>query len=277
MRRFALLLIPILLAGCGAGGLGDAPTATFGPAVQTRLAEADPGRMRTPRPTSTPFNQSKPGVVITPDSTAKPAGPTKTPLPTPTMHPAAQQFATVLLGVQDLPTGWTVIPPELLVDAGQTSEICGVLVSDYASIYVQGDYEMSVAGPYITEGLSLYASATEADLTLANFEQAYTSCPPEGFTGAEYSTVLAPLAFPQVGDRSFAFRMTVIAGDFAVEMDVVYAQVDKVIVSLGYGTLSGFGDTIDSTQTESFARGAEAKVRAMLDFINTLDAPSTAI
>jgi hypothetical protein len=275
MHRLALLLFPILLAACGAGS--DAPTATFGPAVQTRLAEADPVRMRTPRPTTTPRNSSKPGVVITPESTAESAGPTKTPLPTPTLHPAAEQFATVLLDVQDLPTGWTIIPAELRVEAGQTSEVCGVLVADYASIYVQGDYEKSVTGPFISEGLSLYASATEADFTIANLEQAFMNCPPEGYSDVDYTTVFAPLAFPQVGDRSFAFRLTLLAGDLAVEMDVVYAQVDKVIVSLGYGTLSGFGDTIDSTQTETFTRSAEAKVRSMLDFINTINAPSTAL
>lgn len=273
-RNAPLLLLGLLLAACGAAGLGgSAPTATYGPAVQTQLAS--PGR--TAIPTSTPRGGSKQPTVVR--STASPAAAeaTKTPFPTPTMNPFATEFAPVLLGVSDLPTGWVSVPTDLTLEIETTSEVCGVPVQDFAMVYVQAEFQKNVTGPFVSQGASLYATAVEAGATLAGLGAAFRNCPAEGYDDGESLTLLAPVAFPQVGDRSFAFRLTVLVEDFALEMDVVYAQVDRVLVTIGYGSLAGFGDDIDSTQTEDFIRRAEAKVRAMLDYVNNLQIPSNSV
>jgi hypothetical protein len=272
-RKASLLLLGLLLAACGVAGVGESPTATYGSAVQTRLA----GPGHTPIPTSTLRSGDKQPTVVRPSTTAAAEEATKTPFATPTLNPFAKEFAPVLLGVADLPTGWTSVPVELTLEAETTSEVCGLPVQDFAMVYVQAEFQKAVTGPFASQGASLYASAVEADATLASLETAFQNCPAEGYDDGESVMLLAPVAFPQVGDRSFAFRMTLLIDDFAVEMDVVYAQVDRVLVTIGYGVLAGFGEAIDSTQTEDFIRRAEAKVRTMLDYVNSLQIPSNSV
>jgi hypothetical protein len=272
-RKASLLLLGLLLAACGVAGVGDAPTATYGSAVQTRLA----GPGHTAIPTSTLRSGDKQPTVVRSTTTAGAEDATKTPFPTPTANPFADEFAPVLLGVADLPTGWTSVPVELTLESETTSEVCGLPVQDFAAVYVQAEFQKTITGPFASQGASLYATAVEADATLASLEAALRNCPVEGYDDGESLMLLTPVAFPQVGDRSFAFRLTLLIDDFAVEMDVVYAQVDRVLVTIGYGVLAGFGEAIDSTQTEDFIRRAEAKVRTMLDYVNSLQIPSNSV
>lgn len=277
-RKAPLLLLGLLLAACGAAGVGGgAPTATFGPAVQTQLADTGPGRTRTPVPTSTPRGGGKQPTVLSTTPTPAAEEAAKTPFPTPTMNPFAMEFAPVLLGVEDLPTGWVTVPTDLTLEAETTSEVCGVPVQDFAMVYVQAEFQKNVSGPFVSQGASLYSSAVEADATLASLEGAFQNCPTEGYSDGESTTLLSPLAFPQVGERSFAYRLTLLIEGFALEMDVVYAQVDRVLVTIGYGSLAGFGEDVDSVQTEDFIRRAEAKVRGMLDYVNGLQIPSNSV
>ncbi|MEZ4523018.1 MAG: hypothetical protein R3A46_15480 [Thermomicrobiales bacterium] len=275
-----IITIAALVASCSSGNLGGSkPTATWDEVVKTRVAQRNNQPTRTPIPTSTPFERKTPTIVATAGASPTPH-PTFTPEPTPIPNPISASLAPVLLATEDLPTGWRVSREVIEVALTDTDSICGVNVQDPAVAELAGNYEASVVGPYALQSLSLYDGPENAAAVISQLRVAYGSCPS---TGYEYEDgtwgFISPVAYPAVGDESFAIRVGIGVEDFTFEIDMVVFRVDEVIatVMLEDTAAQVAGTETDPALLEQIIRSAEARIINQAELIDGIDVPSQTI
>jgi hypothetical protein len=136
-------------------------------------------------------------------------------------------------------------------------------------------YEESISGPFASQSLSLYDSPGNAAAVISQLRTAYEACPATGYSYADGSWMnLAPISFPGVGEESFALRLTVGQGEFALEADMVVFRSGKVVSMVTYSDLSGLlGGDGRPSRLEPLVRSAEAKINALADYINSIEVP----
>ena len=277
---FAFAGCALLLAGgCSAEDLAaDEPTATWDDVVKTRVAQRGSQPTRTPKPTSTPFMRRTPTVVATPAPSATPQ-PTLTPEPTATPNPLSADLAPVLLGIDDLPTGWRISAETLEVELTDTENICGVSVQDPAVVELTGSYEASFTGPFAAQYLSLYDGSQNAAAVFEQLQLAYNACPTEGYDYGDGTWgYVSPISFPQIGEQSFGMRLGVGIEDFVFEFDMVVFRVDEVLAVVVYeDTAALFGGASDPAMFEELVRKAEARIHSHAGLIDSISVPSQSI
>lgn len=266
---FALLLF----GACSTQDLaGSEPTATYDDVVKTRVAQRNDVPTRTPIPTSTPFFRPNPTIVSTAGPTSTPL-PTLTPEPTPTTNPMSAELAPVLLGTEDLPTGWRMSGEGVDLELTDSDNVCGVPIQDPAVAELVGTYEGSLNGPYASQYLSLYDGPGDATAVFEQMQTAFNECPPEGFDYGDGSWgYISPISFPQVGEQSMGMRLGVGIEDFVYEFDMIVFRVDELVVTLVYeDTAAIFGGASDPAMLEDLVRRAEARVHAQAPLIDSIN------
>lgn len=254
---FVLLFVVIIIAGCSTGPSENA--------VQTAISKTETAR---PTITATPQPSKTPTITptATPTSTNTPT-PTPTFTSTPTPKPLTQaDLEKALISLDDLPAGWAVRPGE---DKGNeaSKETFTFLCQEYQRKAIDSasvDFQKSQLGPFLSHSVTVYPPG-EAGSQLVKMHSAVDQCPTFKDTqnGTTFDWTVTPISFPQLGDQSFAIRLS---SEFAlgiIEVDSVYIQIGDTITSVQYMVMGL--QSIDSTQTEQFARMAEGKLFQVLN------------
>ena len=151
-----------------------------------------------------------------------------------------------LLTLDDMPTGWTqnetaVFTPS--TPGGTYRSMCqDIPARSIGSASVS--FSQSTLGPQVDQFITIYPSSEEAEAAMADLSGVAQEC-------GEYSDdngnvfTLSPLAFPSLGDDTFAVR----SANQLVQADWVRIRVDSAIINLIQAGLS-----INSELTEELAR-----------------------
>lgn len=246
-----LLFIAMIAAGCSTGPSENA--------IQTAISLteiAKPTLTVTPQPSETPTVTS----TATPTSTSTPTS-TPTITPTPTPKPLTQaDLEKALISLDDLPAGWAVRTGDEEDEANK--ETYTFLCQEYQKksiAKVSADFQKGQVGPFLMNSVVTYPPG-EARNQFADMLSAVDQC--ATFTDTQDGTTtewtVTPISFPKLGEQSFAIRAS---SEFVlgfIEVDSVYIRIEDTITSIQYMVLGL--QSIDSTQTEMFARLAEAKL-----------------
>ncbi len=153
--------------------------------------------------------------------------------------PAARDLQRATLTVDDMPSGWEVVD-----DGGDDSPPCGNRLAELLGLDAD---ELPTArfsasaneqfGPSLLEQVAVLPPDAPDDL-LGDFADAYLSCD-EDIGG--YPTTYAELPFDQLGDESFALRITVVDEAADRFFDHVFVRVGDVFV--GLQAYDQFGDS----------------------------------
>ncbi len=236
LRPLLLLALIILLAACGPD---RAQTIDPPPAASTNAA--------TPQSDDEPTAvQSEPP--NTEPAAEPPADPTATTEPPSTTDVEEDTLLNALLTLDDMPTGWTGTAPEfeLRTPGGTYSYLCVDDLPARSIANASVDFEKSSFGPFLSHSVTLYPDRETAEAAFEDTLTAVNACPT--FTDdAGNANTLSPLAFPTLGDDTFAVRSSGV-----VEMDIITIRVDNALITILQGGLGA----ADSTLTETFARAA---------------------
>lgn len=282
-----ILMLSTMLAACGGVAGGPQPTATFGPAVQTRLA----GSSRL-RPTRTPTNET--ARAATPTATAVPALPTPeqtepepaTPLP----DPETEALLLALLTLGDMPEGWH--GGDVYTKDGSTSGMTGddemftTPRQQDACGYNFDDPYLNKASAYFEDGaqeflvlhqVMLYADGPSAEILMSQMQAAMERCPEveepldDGSTSISRFTLLAD---PQIGDQSCRFQITSSDDEFDYAIVVTGFRVGRVLsYVLQFGSLELSGP-VDGWGTNDIAIRAVDKISSLRETFDSLESPS---
>ena len=156
--------------------------------------------------------------------------------------------------LDDLPAGWSVFPSE--GEGEPDDEICEghdpfneIEAQDEAkSVFQQSEF-----GPFVTSLAAQFEDDGEAGEVMDQLSEAASAC--QSFTqtdeaGIETVYTIAPLPFPDLGDETFAFRLSAATAYGPVALDYASVREGAFVVSVING---GFGPP-DTALTESIAQ-----------------------
>jgi len=190
---------------------------------------------------------------------------TATPMPTTAVTateavkglPSKEEVASKLLTLSDMPTGWTTSGSSS--DSSNTSTLCGSSNdSGISQVKADADFKKGELGPYATEILAAFKSG-DAEAWMKQFKAKFTcSEDTEISDGTPTTFHYSALSFPNLGDETFAIRMTTDAGILGeADVDVVYVRVGNDVLSvLNIGIRS-----VDSDLTQTLTQKAVDRVR----------------
>ena len=283
----AMFISVMLLTACGsAPGGGSQPTATFGPAVQTRLAEAS-----RPRPTRTPVPQATAGSTaeVAPTSTPPPVRPTPAATMTPVPDPADELLMAALLTQENMPEGWTggervdlgnsdenwSGDDDMLVPPG-SEDYCGALFEDpylnQVAVLLSSEDDTEL----VIQFIALYDIEQTADLVLTQTIAATQQCPEyeEVIDGETVITRITQLEYPALGDRSGAYKVTVTDGEYVSEVVVVAYRVNRTMSMIMHVAEPDTAGPAEGWNTQDIVVRALEKIEALREQIDALDRPA---
>ena len=163
---------------------------------------------------------------------------------------------SVVVQLGDLPAGWTVEP-----DAGSedgSDYFCSDEPPDELPDpleEVESSFSRGDTGPFVGSNASLYGSTDEAEAAFDIFVAELSKC--DGFTeGAETTWSLSALSFPDVGDDTFAARLSATTMLGPLVADVVVERSDDVTL---FVTNGGYGSP-DTALTEELLRTMDGRL-----------------
>lgn len=166
----------------------------------------------------------------------------------------ASSMDSVVITLQDLPTGWTASPPE--AQAPQDEEFCeGQDPFDAVEPVEEAEsaFEQGAFGPFLSSIAGRYASADDAQQVLDALAHAVDQC--QTFTeidddGTETTYRFTALSFPNVGDDTYAARMSATTPVGPLALDFAFARQGQAVAGIING---GLGEA-DTALTESTLR-----------------------
>lgn len=278
-----LLILSTLLSACGGAGGGSQPTATYGPAVQTRLAES-----QRPLTTSTPTAEAAAQAASpTPLPTQEPAipEPSATALVEPEPDPATDALLLSLLTLDDMPEGWQGGEP--IEDEGSSNwtgdddmfaaptqaDECGYGFDDPNLNEVSAYFGDSVDEFIVLHMVSLYANAQSAELFVDQMFGAMERCPEvEDSYDASVITRFTVLEDPLLGDQSGRFIMGGSGDGFNTAIAVTAFRVGPV---LSFVFLFGSTELSGPVETWNLNDLAIRSVEKLIPLRETFDAFET--
>jgi hypothetical protein len=116
-----------------------------------------------------------------------------------------EELAGVLLGVQDMPVGYSQDPPD---GDNPTKTFCDYKPPFEEKAYVTRDFTKGggVSIELVSLGLRQYADPEQAKAAFDAMTTAIESCPGDTFQGTKL--VYAPMSAPTLGDASVGVRIT---------------------------------------------------------------------
>lgn len=193
-------------------------------------------------------------VTTTTEASEAPDGTATESATTTTEASAPSAMDSVVVTLQDLPTGWTASTPE--DDDEDDDEICDGQdpfnavepVEEAESNFEQGSF-----GPFVSSIAGRYASTDDAQGVLDAVADAVDQC--QTFTdvdedGNETTYTFAALSFPKLGDDTYAARLSATTPFGPLALDFAFARDGDAVVAIING---GFG-AADTALTESMLR-----------------------
>lgn len=290
--RITIKILPVtlclvILAGCNGAGVqsGPQPTATYGPAVQTRLAEA-----QRPRPTATATPDPAATPTPHPTETPTPSPPTATPGPTSTPEPdlADQVLLLALLQPDDFEGDWWVDDAYIygpddgswtgdddMLHSQQTDEYCGTTVDDPYTNQVSNYYGHDDAGWLVVHFVALYPSEHEADLYLSQLIALLQNCTAfeEEYAGGIETTTISPLDYPELGDRSGAFMLVSTGDGYQMEAVLTAFRVGRAVSLILHVGEAAHAGPVETWGTADMSIRAHEKIMRLKEQIDALEPP----
>lgn len=237
MIRFLLLTVVLIITACATGQ--PSPTLTSEPPPSTATTESIP--------TPTPL-------------------PTKIPNPpTPTPAPITEEVLLhALLTLDDMPTGWSL--EKSGIEEKNEDPTYTFLCKDLQSRALDSanaEFSAGELGPVLHHNIAVYQS-DDAKKAFSDLVSTYLECP--GWTvtnedGTEEAYRLSLISFSELGDESFAVRVTTeIPSLGTLTFNSVFIRQGRIITSIGHLSIG----PVDSEQTEMFAALAFRKLQKSL-------------
>jgi len=176
---------------------------------------------------------------------------------------SSEQLRSALILLEDLPAGWTVIPPE---PQKKDEDFCGFEKQKVHQPVAEANasFQQSESDSFLGHILESY-DGNEAEDVADQFLAVSRSC--SGWTatddqdGHQTKWQLTKLSFPNVGDQTVAVRLTSATRIGAVELDFALVRRGQTISTISYATTGLQG--IDSARTEEFVRLADQKLQSL--------------
>lgn len=169
-------------------------------------------------------------------------------------------MADVVVQLDDLPSGWTVQPPD--EDDDDDSDLCGTGAGDPLEAIEAVDeansgFGQSEFGPIVLSGASRLDSEEVAEGGIDQVQALFDDC--ESFTevddeGQETVYAVSEMSFPDLGDDSSGYRMTANSLLGPIAIDFAFVREGEVVLVVAQ---VAFGAT-DPSLTEQL-------IRTMLD------------
>jgi hypothetical protein len=163
------------------------------------------------------------------------------------------QLQNALLALSDMPTGYATEP----VDNSPATGVCGkpsVSSRIPSDAEAKSEFSKSTFGPFLADTIDSYKSVDVAKNFISTEQADASSCTTFKDPSDGSDIIIAPLSFPQLGDETFAVRVTT-----TIPVDLIFIRKANVLVYVGFGGLN-----VDSSQTETFARQALTKAESVL-------------
>lgn len=177
---------------------------------------------------------------------------------------AEKDLAKLLVSISDVPNGFTVRPPGLSEDS--ETQVCDAdAFPPEAKRTARAGISFTKAQVVLSEKLTSYTSANEAESVLANARSAYQQCKAFDRTddhGAVAHYTVAALSFDRVAEDQVAFRVTFAANTYSGTGDFVAARADSLIMVAAWLSVSPTpGPTqLDSHDFASFTKIAYQRI-----------------
>ena len=287
-KMICLTLCLSILTACNgaAGSAGPQSTATFGPAVQTRLAEA-----QRPRPTQTPTPDPLATSTPLPTATSTPAPPTATPGPTSTPEPdkADEILLQALLEPTNFDSEWWVDEAYIYEDntqnrsgddgmlhSPQTDLYCGTSVADPYTNQVSTYYGQDEMDWLVVHFVALYPSEQHADLYASQLISLLQNCQEfeEEYAGGIETTRISHLDYPELGDRSAAFVLVSTGDGYQVEAVLSVFRVGRTVSLILHVGESATSGPVEAWGTNNITVSAFEKVVSLREQIDALERPA---
>jgi hypothetical protein len=172
-----------------------------------------------------------------------------------------------LLTAQDMPSGWTLTARNAAKEGEERSSLCNT-VHTYKrteKMLVNFSSSQSATEPVVTHAVTQYEPG-DAKRTLDDILQALQTCnewQATGTDGKTYTSRLARLSMPNLGEQSAAFIVT----ETQPQGETVSALVliRRGDVTSGLLVTRPGGGSVDAPMIERLARRADQKLAAMLN------------
>ena len=284
-RVIPLVLSILLLSACNGAteGSGSRPTATFGPAVQTRLAEAS-----RPRPTRTPTPESQ---AAAPTATSLPTA-TPQPTSTPVPDPANELLTLALLNQDDFTEEWWIDEPYIYTDedmswsgdddmlhSHQTDEYCGTEIDDPYINQASNVYGQDEAGWVVVQFIALYPTEQHADLYLSELVTVMQQCTAyeEEYEGQIETVTVSQMDYPPAGDRSAAFVVVTSGTDYQFEAVLVGYRIGRTVTLILHAGESASSGPVEEWGTRDISARSYEKIMSLIDQIDALERPANEV
>lgn len=156
------------------------------------------------------------------------------------------QLAATLLTLEDMPTGFSTLPPEPEDDQSSFCNERRPSTEVPRLQTAQAQFAQNpTTGPFLGSVAAVHPTLEEAGRYLDVLLEVATECAgPYPTPGDEEATTtsIAPLSFDNYGDDTVALRFTYDNDILSGSADVVYVQVGPVIFQVGEVTTLGGGD-----------------------------------
>lgn len=162
-----------------------------------------------------------------------------------TAAPRDVALSEVVVQLSDLPTGWSVSPPENEDEADDSfCEGRDPFNEIPPQAEAESSFQQSDFGPFVDSGASLYTDdeASEVMDRLAEMANACQSFMQTEEDGTETTYTTSPLSFPDLGDDTFAFRVSGSTMLGPINLDVAAVREGAIVLFVGNGGL-GAADT----------------------------------
>ena len=174
-----------------------------------------------------------------------------------------QDLAKLLVPISELSNGFSVRPPDK--DEAKETKVCHADAFPPAQRTARAGVSFTKAQVVLSEKLTSYASAKEAQSVMQNARAAYQRCKAFDETddhGAVTHYAVAALSFDRLADDQVAFRVTFEANAFSGTGDFVAARVDNLImVTAGLSVSSTSGSAqLEAGDFASFTKTAYGRI-----------------
>lgn len=182
------------------------------------------------------------------------------------MRRDAKKLKTALLGVPDLPTGWSVAsgradgagPSSTTSDPKCTAlnEVLNASGPDGSLADAAVDFDGGQDGPFVSQRLDSMGTSKAARGFVSGLRRAAEGCskitlrvPGQGSS----SMVVSEVSPPRVGKAPFVVRLTASGGALdGLEVTFLWAPVDDVLLSLNL--INAYPDELDGIATDAGAK-----------------------
>jgi len=172
-------------------------------------------------------------------------------------HGGAPELTTQLLGVSDLPAGWSID------NSPQSESSTPPCITDgksafHATVKTERDFIGGSDFPRFSEQIGYFGSSDNAKTRFLAGRAVLDACKTLSFTagGTQFTGSIGALSFPAMGDRTGAWRILLDAGSLTVALDVVVVQKSAELMMLIYGNVG----SVDVGPLTTFVTKALAKL-----------------